>query len=138
MKVWVRYFSLQVPGWVLTAILVGGLHHWEVLSLWTAVAVWLIYVAKDFALYPFLRRAYDPEAKTGAATLIGSLGVAKRPLQPEGYVQVHGDLWQACAEPRDRAIAAGARVRVVAASGLTLFVCEDSSSGEKSTSAGRD
>ena len=135
MKVWVRYFLLQIPGWVLAAILLGTLNYWDVLPLWVLISAWVIYVAKDFVLYPHLRRGYESHGKTGAEALIGSIGIAKQALEPEGYVQVHGELWQACADPKDLAITAGRLVRVVAASGLTLRVCEDRDPAERAAMA---
>jgi len=134
-KVWVKYFLLQIPGWLLAAILLGGLYYWNVLPLWAVISAWAIYVAKDFVLYPYLRRGYESDGKTAAEAMIGSVGIVKQPLEPEGYVKVHGELWQACAEPKDRLIPAGARVRVVAASGLTLFVREDRSPAERAAMA---
>ena len=129
MKVWVKYFLLQIPGWALAAILLGALYHWNILPLWAVISAWAIYVAKDFVLYPYLRRGYESDGKAAAEAMIGSVGIVRQPLEPEGYVQVHGELWQACAEPHEAQLPAGTRVRVVAASGLTLLVCEDRDPG---------
>lgn len=126
MKVWTKYFLLQIPGWVLAGVLLGALHRHAILPLWAAVAVWILYVGKDFALYPYLRNAYHSDGKTGAEGLVGVVGIAKQALAPEGYVQVHGELWRARAEPQAERILPGTRIRVVAADGLTLIVTEDS------------
>ncbi len=58
--------------------------------------------------------------KVGPEALIGSLGVAIEDLDPEGYVEVEGELWRARA--LDPPITRGSRVRVVSLSGLTLIV----------------
>jgi len=53
---------------------------------------------------------YRP-ASTGAAGMMGQVGVVKRALDPEGQVLIDGELWQAVAE--DGPVAAGEMVRVV-------------------------
>jgi membrane-bound serine protease (ClpP class) len=51
--------------------------------------------------------------------LVGEVGLAKTVLDPHGKVFVHGELWNAvCRTP----VTAGARVRVVNVTGLTLEV----------------
>jgi len=117
-----KYFLLQVPGWIVVGALVGGLQHWEVIPLWASVLLFLLYVGKDFVLYPYLRHAYESDVKTGVEQLEGAIGVVQKTLDPEGYVQIHGELWQAVAEPPAAAVPAGCRVRVQGAQGLTLRV----------------
>jgi len=48
--------------------------------------------------------------RTGEEELLGDVGVVRRPLDPDGYVFVHGELWRARSEGEP--IAAGERVRV--------------------------
>ena len=66
-----------------------------------------------------LRALYRP-ASTGAAGMLGQVGVVKRALDPEGQVLIDGELWQAVAE--DGPVAAGEMVRVARMDGLTLTV----------------
>jgi len=66
-----------------------------------------------------LRALYRP-ASTGAAGMMGQVGVVKRALDPEGQVLIDGELWQAVAE--DGPVAAGEMVRVARMDGLTLTV----------------
>jgi membrane-bound serine protease (ClpP class) len=66
-----------------------------------------------------LRALYRP-ASTGAAGMMGQVGVVKRALDPEGQVLIGGELWQAVAE--DGPVAAGEMVRVARMDGLTLTV----------------
>jgi membrane-bound serine protease (ClpP class) len=66
-----------------------------------------------------LRALYRP-ASTGAAGMLGQVGVVKRALDPEGQVLIDGELWQAVAE--DGPVAAGETVRVARMDGLTLTV----------------
>jgi membrane-bound serine protease (ClpP class) len=64
-------------------------------------------------------RAQMRRPATGAEGLLQEEGVAKTPLEPEGQVLIHGEIWRAVA---DAAMAEGTRVRVVGMDGLTLRV----------------
>ena len=57
---------------------------------------------------------------TGPGDMIGRTGVARMPLEPEGQVQVGGELWRAVVD--DGPVAAGEPVRITAIEGLTLRV----------------
>jgi membrane-bound ClpP family serine protease len=84
---------------------------------------------KDFALYPFFRKSYQGNVPTGSERLIGEIGTTKEWLGPEGYVQIHGQLWRAVAEPKSQPISPDTSVRVKDADGLTLTVtCENGAS----------
>ncbi len=122
MSVFRRYFLLQVPGWLLTAVAAYALEHWAGLDWRIALGLWLAYVAKDFILYPFLRRAYETNAAGGAAALIGETGTATEDLKPRGYIRIRGELWHAELAAGAAPVNAGTRVRVVSARGLTLTV----------------
>lgn len=117
-----RYFLLQVPGWILAGLLLGALHRWLDLPLGVAIGLFVLYAAKDFIIYPYVRKAYEPHNKTGAELLIGCVGLTKQRLDPEGYVQVKGELWQAVADPPGKPIPPGQQVRIQAVSDLTLVV----------------
>jgi membrane-bound serine protease (ClpP class) len=65
-------------------------------------------------------RAQMQRPTTGAAGLLHETGVARTPLDPEGQVVVHGELWAAVADVPG--IPAGERVRVVGVEGLRLRV----------------
>jgi membrane protein implicated in regulation of membrane protease activity len=125
MHTFTRYLLFQIPGWVIAALVLMGLREWTGLSFWGAIAIFVLWVIIDFALYPFLRNSYERNVETGSERLIGERGVAKEWLRPEGYVQVHGHLWRAVAEPKDQPISPESPVRVVSADGLTLTVKQD-------------
>jgi membrane protein implicated in regulation of membrane protease activity len=130
-KTWTRYLLFQVPGWVIAAIILLGLIYWIGLPLWIAVGAFLLWVIKDFVLYPFLKVAYETGGKNGVDHLVGLLGLARERIDPRGYVHVRGELWRAETEPGDGPILAGSRVRVRARDGMTLIVAmEDTGATE--------
>lgn len=65
-------------------------------------------------------RAQRSPARSGGGRLIGAIGVARSPLDPEGMVHVQGEMWSAVAV--DGPIADGQRVRVVGLDGLRVQV----------------
>ena len=64
-------------------------------------------------------RAYRSRPKVGMEGLMGEVGLAKEPIDPEGLIFVHGELWRAASKER---IEAGERVEVAGAEGLVLKV----------------
>ena len=65
-------------------------------------------------------RAMMRPPTTGAAGMIGQHAVVRAALDPEGQVQLDGELWRAVAE--DAPVPAGETVRVIGVDGLTLRV----------------
>jgi membrane protein implicated in regulation of membrane protease activity len=125
MTVRARYFLLQVPGWILVAMVLFGLRGWIGISLGWAVALYAIYVVKDFVLFPFLRSAYDTSTATGIARLVGEVAVVKQTLAPRGLVVIGGELWKAVLAPGQDEVARGRRVRIESARGMVLVVREE-------------
>ncbi len=115
-----RYWLFQLPGALAVTALLVLLVHWWDLSPRLAVAFLVIWVLKDLALYPFVRKAYEPRSGGGADALLGAIASARDRLDPEGYVRVGHELWRARA--RGGAVEKGASVRVVEVRGLTLVV----------------
>ncbi len=60
--------------------------------------------------------------KTGAEAMLGWLAIAQTALAPEGQILVRGELWHARLSSRDSFVAAGERVKVLRADGMTLEV----------------
>lgn len=117
-----KYLLLQIPGWILAIIVAGALRHGLELPLWVAIGLVVLWVIKDLVMYPLLRTAYESNAKTGVAQLIGARGIAQEELAPRGFVKVRGELWQAEVPAGGRPIAAGSEVRVEGGKGMTLRV----------------
>jgi membrane protein implicated in regulation of membrane protease activity len=122
MSTFTRYVLFQIPGWLIAALVAIMLIEWVDLPMWGAIALVVLWMAKDLVQYRFLRNAYDTNVRTGSERFIGERGVAKEWLRPQGYVQVHGQLWRARAESEDQPISPESIVRVVDARGLTLIV----------------
>jgi len=85
----------------------------------TALSVALPLGGISVILLRFAIAAKKRKAVTGEAGMIGSLGVARTDLDPEGKVLVHGELWEARARQK---VLAGTRVRVLEIEGLILLV----------------
>ncbi len=115
---------LQTPGWLVAAVVLWALHEWAGLPGWIAAGLLLAYIAKDFLLYPFLRRAYEGGG-SGGAELAGERGTAIQKLAPRGYVRVRGELWEAELPPGSEPVPEGAPIRVQAARGMRLVVTRD-------------
>jgi membrane-bound serine protease (ClpP class) len=58
--------------------------------------------------------------KSGPSTVLGTVGVARTPLNPSGMIFLNGELWQATS--LDGPIAQGEQVRVAALRGIQLDV----------------
>jgi membrane protein implicated in regulation of membrane protease activity len=77
----------------------------------------------EIALFPVLRVGYDPGGtRGGAEALVGALGVAQEDLDPEGYVRLGAERWQAVVARGCAPVAAGTEVRVREVRQLTLVV----------------
>jgi membrane-bound serine protease (ClpP class) len=64
-------------------------------------------------------RAMRRTPATGTEGMIGSVGVARTALQPQGKIAIHGELWDAVS---DAPAEPGAFAKVVRIEGLTLYV----------------
>ncbi len=88
-------------------------------SPWNVAVAFATLVAGGLEVLYFYRRMRGVKVATGVENLVGAVGKAVEPLDPDGHVRVHGELWQArSAKPA----APGAKVRVVAVDGLELEV----------------
>jgi membrane-bound serine protease (ClpP class) len=124
--------DIKVPGHgVLTvggvlAFLLGALllteHQAPFLRVSLQLAVFIALLTGAFFLYAVGAgiRAQRGRARMGQETLVGTEGVARTDLAPEGTVHVAGEMWTAHSE--DGQITEGERVRVVAVDGLHLRV----------------
>jgi membrane-bound ClpP family serine protease len=93
MKVFGSYLLAQAPGWLLALIAVWLAYRTGAVSAWIAVALLGAFVAKDLLLFPLMRRFYQPQP--ARPRIVGQTGTAVSDLSPDGFVRVHGELWQA-------------------------------------------
>lgn len=122
MTTWQRYLRFQIPGWLLAVALFALVRHWNLLAEWLALLALLAWVIKDFALYPFVRLAYETKTATGSQLLVGAKGVVAQDLAPEGYVRVRGELWRAVPEATEQQISAGTPVEILKVERMKIFV----------------
>jgi membrane-bound serine protease (ClpP class) len=111
-----------VPEWLLLALFLSFLVDRTAVPVWASIGFFFVWVAKDFALYPLVRPAYETDSKSGAERLIGGKGVAHETLDPEGYIRIQGELWKACVKNAHRPVAKESTVRVTGADRLMLLV----------------
>src|SRR5206468_4194211 len=64
-------------------------------------------------------RAMHRQPMTGSEGMVGSIGVAKTVLAPQGQLAIHGELWEAVSE---RPLQPGDQAEVTRVQGLTLYV----------------
>jgi len=64
---------------------------------------------------------------TGSEGMIGLVGIARTPLEPQGRVMVHGELWDAVSE---EPLQPGDAAEVTGLEGLTLRVRPPAKKGE--------
>ncbi len=113
---------MQLPGSILVA---GGLWlFWDETQLpgWVGVLFFLFWIAKDAALYPLMRRAYQPRTTASAERLVGAQGSAESRLAPDGRIVVRGETWRARAVAGEEPIEIGAAVVVRGVDRFTLLV----------------
>lgn len=122
LPVFARYLLLELPGWFVAALVLTVLvRHWD-LSPGTALLLFGLWVAKDFALYPVLRIAYEDGPSHGTDDLVGSVGTVRERLDPTGWVRVGSELWRAEIAAGEAPLEPGATVRVLAVEDFTLRV----------------
>jgi membrane protein implicated in regulation of membrane protease activity len=125
----VRYIGFQLPSWLVAGGIAMALDAWEQLPrIWLVGAV-LLYMAKDFALYPWVRTAYEGTVHDHGARLIGARAVVVVPLDPSGWVQLGSERWRAELRGSAEALDLGSSVSVSDVRGHVLLVEEVSESG---------
>lgn len=122
MKTSVKYFLFQIPGLFILAAILIPLWKWEWISGGIALLVFGLGILKDLLLFPWLRKAYESDSRSGAERLVGSRAVVQTPLNPQGYIRVNGELWRAEAEISGESLPSGTAVKVTGGEGLSLKV----------------
>lgn len=121
-RVVVRYALLQLPALVLLALFLFIVRQWVDVPIWLIWSIVGLWVTKDVILFPLTWRSYDQRRLGRADSMVGLRGIAQDRLAPTGYVEVHGELWQAEVTEGGPPIEQGEEVRVQGIRGLTLIV----------------
>ncbi|MCR4403930.1 MAG: hypothetical protein NUW06_01310 [Candidatus Acetothermia bacterium] len=94
------------------------------IPVWLAVAIPAGKLLKFLLVYPSVRRAGRQPVATGLESLLHKRGVVVDPLDPEGYVEIRGELWRA--RSIGSSLAPGAQVEVCGLDRTRLLVKEAS------------
>jgi membrane protein implicated in regulation of membrane protease activity len=121
-----RYWLLQVPAWGVIVALTLIAHRYFGLSLAWGASILVLWVAKDWAIYPMLKKHYRFRSDDASSALVGQRAVAQEELRPRGYVRVRGELWLAELDRGSEAVLRGEEVIVEAVDGLALRVVKRS------------
>ncbi|MFC1823317.1 NfeD family protein [Thermodesulfobacteriota bacterium] len=121
-KILLKYILLQIPAAGLLVIFLLLVQKWMTLSSWLVGGVIGLWIAKDVVLFPFVWRSYAVDRSQEGQGIFGMVGLAKEKLNPSGYVQVRGELWQADLVSGGRPIEKGDIVKVRGVDGIKLLV----------------
>ena len=94
----------------------------QAVSIPLVLATAVVLAASFLVIVSFAWRAMRAPAVMGRTTLVGQQGIVSRSLEPQGSVQLAGELWTAESIDPAGAIPEGARVEVVSVEGLRLKV----------------
>ena len=117
-----KYLLFQVPGWLALGVAAWAAHRWLGVHAWLAILGCVAWVAKDLALFAWVREAYSVTTRPAGAHLLGARAIAQEPLAPEGLVRIGPELWRARLVAGEAPVPAGAAVVVETIDGLTLRV----------------
>lgn len=117
-----RYTVYQIPGIVVVGVALWALWPLTGWSNWLGAVVLGLWIAKDIALYPLLKAAYDPIPTDDPARLLGREALVIEALCPIGHVKLGAERWRAECCVDGLQVASGQRVRIDGVEGLTLRV----------------
>jgi membrane-bound ClpP family serine protease len=117
-----RYFCIQLIGTLAFILVLILVRRWIELPFWLFVSIAAVWIVKDMILFPFVWRAYDWDREEKTSPMVGMQGIVQQRLDPTGYIQVRGELWQATVADKQTPVDTGKAVRVTGIKGLMLFV----------------
>ncbi len=106
---------------IIVIIIIYLLYNKKLISPLGAITTLLLYAAVTSYVTYKLYKIQTSNAAVGPESMIGKRGIVIEPLDPEGLIEVEGELWKAVSKKRER-INTGETVRVVGNKGLTLIV----------------
>lgn len=115
-----RFILSAIPGWVIGVMAAVALYQLTPLPSWAAMALVVVWIVADVATFPRRRRYFtdDPAPRR----IVGEVAVAVSDLAPNGFVRVHGEIWQAHTRAADVVIRKDTMLRVSDIDGLELTV----------------
>ena len=125
-----RYVLYQIPGILALVLVIVLIRRWVEIPGWVAWGIVLLWVIKDAVLFPFVWRAYDRRGSDKLLSMVGQEGIVTQRLNPDGYVRIRGELWQAEVIGQEDPAEKNQPVVVQAVSGLKLFVKAVKPAGE--------
>ncbi len=106
---------------IIVIIIIYLLYSKKLISPLETIITLLLYAAITSYITYKLYKIQTSNAAIGPESMIGKRGVVIDPLNPEGLIEVEGELWKAVSKNRER-INTGEKVRVTSHMGLTLIV----------------
>lgn len=122
LRITVKYILLQLPGLISFGLILLLLRPWVGIPAYLGWGLLGLWVAKDIFLFPFIWRFYDPAQYPDRFRMAGRNGFTLTPLNPDGYVRVQGERWQACIAEGQAPLEPGRAICVEGAEGLKLTV----------------
>ena len=122
LRILLKYFLLQLPGQTSFVLILLLFRQWLELPGYFIWGLFCFWVGKDIVLFPFLWRFYDPNQYPDRFQMVGRTGFALTRLNPDGYVRVQGERWQAAVAAGRAPIERNEAICVVAIDGLNLTV----------------
>lgn len=99
-----------------------GTPQFQRVSVPLVVGVSIVSAAVFFTILLFAVRAQKAPIRTGQESLAGKTGIARSDIDPQGSVQLAGELWSAELVKGEPAILKGERVVVVEVKGIRVYV----------------
>jgi membrane protein implicated in regulation of membrane protease activity len=121
-RIAIKYFLLQLPGQIAFILILLLVRQWLEIPAYLVLGLLGFWVSKDIFLFPFLWRFHDPNYYPDRFRMIGRKGFTLTRLNPDGYVQVQGERWQAGIYEEQASIKQGEAICVEAINGLKLTV----------------
>jgi membrane-bound serine protease (ClpP class) len=101
-----------------------GVPSFQRVSVPLVVGASIVTAAVFFVILTFAIKAQRRPVNTGREALVGKIGIARTELNPEGTVQVGGELWSAEIMHNHPLISSGSRVEILQVQGIRIIVKE--------------
>jgi membrane-bound ClpP family serine protease len=122
----INIFTGLFKGAVLSLIVFWLLPLWRInIPMWGVILVIIAFLAYEIVTFRLGKRALERKPVIWSEAMVGRCGKATTDLNPNGYVQVDGELWQAYSD--DTSINKGDDIIVVEMNKLTLRVASSTS-----------